>query len=150
MSIVENAVAREIGDIQSLLNSSSVSVDFTGKPHLVGGHGSIELDSIAERQKNVSTKYQFFSETDRNNGIDCVNKMRAFYAQSDAYTFAKIRNVFDTCVAIISLPSTAFQAFWNWQLPEYSPRECIECNSLNGMGPKSIEWNFRVTGSLPI
>lgn len=141
------AIARELDDIKTILNSSTVYVDFLGNRHLVSEHDSIDMDTFVEKLKIVSREYKSFTRADRENGLECVKKVRAFYLQSDTNFFAKIRFVIDI---VIRLPYKTYEfiaLIFCQRIPrDYSQRECIWADGMYSVGPESIESNFQCIG----
>lgn len=126
--------------INNLLANSSVHVNWTGSRTVSGQFGSMQLDSIIERLKVISNQPRLLSDDDRQNGHECVIKIRTFYRQTDGHLFAIIRNVFDAIIRLFELPLFLFGIY-----PRYSPRECIDIKAgdVRTIGPTNISSNFK-------
>jgi hypothetical protein len=133
--------------INDYLNNSSVYVNYTGKRILWGQWGSIELDRMIERLEVICTPTLLrpLNEEDRRNGIECVQKIRTLYRESDRHLFGMIWNIFDSIIGFCYLPYDILNLLYSYHPVQYAPRASIDVDpeAIYSIGPVNIEQCLR-------
>ncbi len=143
-----NLESANIDAINRMLDSSTVSIGWTGTRYLSGDFGDIVMDRVIEKLDSISQRTEPFGEVEINRGLECSRKLKNFYHQSDdqlsqasEQCFGKIWSVFVNVISGIHAFVHFFTAF---NAP--TPRNLVEWGPMGAMQsvdrPGGIENNF--------